>query len=168
MRADRSPLASCLLSILMFAMIAAFSGCSQLYGSNFSTGATYHAPTSGFQITISGEGFVPPGADVADKSEWEAVVTPLGSSAGKVITIRAQPDVPVRCIVDSQPAVDLPGGSMVSSGSLRRTLESAGYTNLSEAEIEEAARAIDGVAGGPKVMLLPGQTKSLTVVEATY
>ena len=145
-----------------------FGGCGQFAENQFKTRAVYDAPTSGFRIIIDASGSIPPGADIATNGAWKAMVTPLGSTTAKVVTIHSISKTSAAFAVDSQPAVTVTWGSSSSKLSFRQTLVAAGYTSLSDADVAEAAKAIEGAAFGSKATLMSGQTKSLTVVEVTF
>jgi len=139
-----------------------FGGCGQFAENQFKTKAVYDARTSGFRIVIDASGSIPPGADIATNGVWKAVVTPLGSTTAKVVTINSISNTSAAFAVDSQPTVT------VTWGSSSQALVPAGYTSLSDADVAEAAKAIEGAACGSKATLMSGQTKSLTVVEVKF
>jgi hypothetical protein len=142
-----------------------FGDCDQFVENQFETKAAYDAPTSGFRIVIDASGSIPPGADIATNGVRKTVVTPFGSTTAKVVTIHSISNTLATFAVDSQPAVTVTWGSSSSKLSFRQTLVAAGYTSLSDADVAEAAKAIEGAARGPKATLMSGQTKSLTVVD---
>ena len=119
-----------------------FGGCDQFVEIQFETKAVYDAPTSGFRIVIDASGSIPPGADIATDGVWKAVVTPLGSTTAKLVTIHSISNTSAMFAVHSQPAVTVTWGSSSSNLSFRQTLVAAGYTNLSDADVAEAAKAI--------------------------
>jgi hypothetical protein len=81
-----------------------FGGCGQFVENQFKTRAVYDAPTSGFRIIIDASGSIPPGADITTNGVWKAVVTPLGSTTAKVVTIHSISKTSAAFAVDSQPA----------------------------------------------------------------
>jgi hypothetical protein len=145
-----------------------FGGCGQFVENQFKTRAVYDAPTSGFRIIIDASGSIPPSADITTNGVWKAVVTPLSSTTAKVVTIHSISNTSAAFAVDSQPAVTVTWGSSSSKLSFGQALVVAGYTSLSDADVAEAAKAIEGAACGSKATLMSGQTKSLTVVEVKF
>jgi hypothetical protein len=84
------------------------------------------------------------------------------------VTIHSISKTSAAFAIDSQPAVTVTWGSSSSKLSFRQALVAAGYTSLSDADVADAAKAIEGAACGSKATLMSGQTKSLTVVEVKF
>lgn len=154
--------------VLMALLAISLGGCNQFLPKPFATRATYDAPKSGFRIVIDASGVIAPGADVTDDGVWTAEVSPIGSTNAKTVNIQSAPNTSATVVVDAQDSMSVDWSSRNSESFFRQVLELAGYTNLSDAEIGEAVRAIECAKSGPKATLLPGQTTSLTAVEVNY
>jgi hypothetical protein len=143
----------------------AVAGCNTTAtGYPFNSRAVYEAPRSGFRFEVLAAGKVAPGADLSDTGSGSVRFCPLPGSSGAALTFAL---VTARGRVD----VELAGaktsaawGSTSSTATLRSELARAGYAPLDAAELEESARAIDGVLSGPKGTVLHGQSRALGVL----
>ena len=158
-RLVRFSVASCLLTIC---------GCDQFVPHKFVTQATYEAPQSEFRIAIDASGVIEAGADAANGGIWKATVHSLGNMRVQSVAVYMVSESSAAFVVDSQDPVPVPWDFRSASTSFRQSLEAAGYTDLSDAELDEVVKAIECARSGPKCTLLPGQTTQLKAVEVSF
>jgi hypothetical protein len=128
---------------------------------DFRTVAEYGAPRSGCEIRIEAGGTVRAGHDVSQEAAGVMALRPSFAPRNRV---------PVRlhlALRDGWVEVAGADGMPVRLGSgeeplLSQTVREAGCSPV-EVEVDELARAIEGVLRGPKGTQMQGQTKALSV-----
>jgi hypothetical protein len=136
-------------------------------GYDFETRGVYEAPLSKLRVEVAGRGHVKAGEDVTDLKLGFAQFCPLpgGAAAAVVVTFpggasgpqwEVQSPTPVRAI--------LPWNVTHLEGQLRL----AGHKTLDAAELAESARTVEGALGGPKGIVLGGQSARLRVLSTRF
>lgn len=150
------------LSVFIFA--CGFWGCG--FERSFHIEATYRAPKTGYEITISATGVVPAGADIVEVPTGTVSIRPVATQQGTpVITLAVQDErhLSLRYAEEKSSAVEW---DFRTRGRIfTNALTQAGYDPLDADEVEESLKVMYGVMYGPKATPLKGQTKFLQVIE---
>jgi hypothetical protein len=139
-------------------------------GYPFHSRAVYEAPHSGFRVEVLASGSVAAGADLSSSGSGSARFCPLSGSTAVALTLELKAGagrVSVELAGTPPAKSTAPWSARDASATLATELGRAGYRHLDRSELEESARAIDGVMAGPKGTLLRGQTRALGVLSTT-
>jgi hypothetical protein len=140
-------------------------GCgTTLTGYNYLISAVYHAPLSGFELTINSKGHVRAGADTSDTYQGIVKIEPLDNKGKKNVALAFIDNDQVSYKINSAKNQQAKWGFREALKSLNAILKKAGYVTLNENELKETIRAIGGAFGGPKGVMLNGQTEYLKVI----
>jgi len=152
--------------LCLFGTVSLLVGCQK----KFRTEARYAALKNGYTMTISGQGEIPSGADIARKST--GIVTFESQKAGlRTFSWHCRSLEEVLFCSSAQTKT---GGvrwrRLQSLTSFRTFLKDSKITIHSEAELRESKEVIEGVLAGPKGTRMQKQTKVLKVlkVKANY
>ncbi|MGI9590053.1 MAG: hypothetical protein ACR2P8_01695 [Myxococcota bacterium] len=130
----------------------------------FEATASYRAPRSALVLEGVASGFVPAGRDTSRDYEGRFRLRAEGGDAAGIDLVLSS-RTPDECRVGGGGGGWLPWRSSSAGRSLGKALERAGIAVAAPAELDELARAMDGLVAGPKGALLEGQTEVLEVVE---
>jgi hypothetical protein len=153
---------SILIKVFLFTLLV---GCETTFtGYSYKICAVYEAPQSQFRVTIYSEGYIEAGADTSDTYKGKIKIAPL-SQKGKNILLMFQDNNEVSYRIESGRIVNWKWGFRDNQRTLIDILTTSGYTNIDGNEIRASIRAIGGAFGGPKGVILEGQSQPLKVIE---
>lgn len=134
-----------------------------LTGYNYDITAFYRAPKSGLVVEVDTNGHVPAGADTSDSGQGEVTIRPAADTADSIV-LNFEADTGLTYRVGSGASHTGKWSFRESENTLTSVLARAKYTTRDAAEIAELVRAINGALGGPKSVILDGQSTSIEVM----
>lgn len=155
-------------AVISAAIALLLVGCdTTLTGYDYDISAVYRAPKSGLVVEVHTNGHVPAGADTADSGRGEVRIRPEAGTADLIVmTIRDDREWTYR-IGSGSPQVGI-WRIRERESTLTGLLADAGYETRDAAEIEEIVRAISGALGGPKSIMLKGQSNAIEVLTTHF
>ncbi len=151
---------------VLFAGFAALSlvACT---GYDFQTRGVYEAPASHLRFEVVGGGRVNSGQDVADRGTGFALFCPThGVSAAPVlVTLSGAPGFVNWEVQSPKP---MRAKMTWNAASLEDRLRVAGHARLDAAELAESVNTVGSALGGPKGIVLRGQSTRLNVISARF
>jgi hypothetical protein len=157
-----------MIAMNLVAAVLVLSGCDFTgAGYNFDIHAVYSAPKSGLIMEIDALGHVQSGDDISENGWGEVRIR---SSTGQMnhvtLAFRSDIDGGYRCEVNSKTVV--PWNFREKQNTFTAAVVGTGFSDPDPVEVAELVRAIDGALGGPKSLIMKGQSTTIDVVSTRH